>query len=100
MVLRELDAGSVHCRRREFRPVLESLGNWGQRRTVRVQRWNLDAGFLIWNVRRCAACQRLPDPHVVVHFRFSSIARPHGGRASDAFGPTSDTALATEAQTE
>lgn len=59
----------------EFRPVLEALGRWGQRWTVRVQRRNLDAGFLMWNVRRRIDRERLPDYRVVVCFRFSGFPR-------------------------
>ena len=59
----------------EFRPVLEALGCWGQRWTVRVQRCNLDAGFLMWNVRRRIDRDRLPDHRVVVCFRFSGVPR-------------------------
>src|SRR5437773_26531 len=63
----------------EFRPVLEALGRWGQRWTVRVQRHNLDAGFLMWNVRRRIDRARLPDHRVVVCFRFSGIPRTYRG---------------------
>lgn len=63
----------------EFRPVLEALGRWGQRWTVRVQRSNLDAGFLMWNVRRRIDRERLPDHRVVVCFRFSGIPRTYRG---------------------
>jgi len=63
----------------EFRPVLEALGCWGQRWTVRVQRSNLDAGFLMWNVRRRIDRERLPDQRVVVCFRFSGIPRTYRG---------------------
>jgi DNA-binding MarR family transcriptional regulator len=63
----------------EFRPVLEALGRWGQRWTVRVQRSNLNAGFLMWNVRRRIDRERLPDHGVVVCFRFSGIPRAHPG---------------------
>jgi DNA-binding HxlR family transcriptional regulator len=63
----------------EFRPVLEALGRWGQRWTVRVQRSNLDAGFLMWNVRRRIDRARLPDQRVVVCFRFSGIPRTYRG---------------------
>jgi DNA-binding HxlR family transcriptional regulator len=59
----------------EFRPVLEALGCWGQRWTVRVQRDNLDAGFLMWNVRRRIDRERLPEQRVVVCFRFSGVPR-------------------------
>jgi len=63
----------------EFRPVLEALGCWGQRWTVRVQRCNLDAGFLMWNLRRRIDRERLPIHRVVVCFRFSGIPRTHRG---------------------
>jgi hypothetical protein len=59
--------------------VLEALGQWGQRWTVRVQRRNLDAGFLMWNVRRRVDRDRLPDRRVVVCFRFSGIPRTYRG---------------------
>jgi DNA-binding HxlR family transcriptional regulator len=63
----------------EFRPVLEALGRWGQRWTVRVQRCNLDAGFLMWNVRRRIDREQLLDHRVVVCFRFSGIPRSYRG---------------------
>ena len=63
----------------EFRPALEALGRWGQRWTVRVQRSNLDAGFLMWNVRRRIDRKRLPDRRVVVCFRFSGVPRVYRG---------------------
>src|SRR5512142_63813 len=46
---------------REFAPALEALGRWGQRWAVRVERRNLDAGFLMWNMRRRIARDRLPE---------------------------------------
>ena len=58
---------------REFRPVLEGLGTWGQRWTVRVQRENLDAGLLMWNIRRRIARELLPERRVIVCFRFSGV---------------------------
>lgn len=63
----------------EFRPVIEGLGKWGQRWTVRVQRQNLDAGFLMWNVRRRIARDRLPENRTVVCFRFSGIPTSYRG---------------------
>lgn len=36
----------------EFKSVVESLGDWGQRWTVRVAPAHLDAGFLMWNLHR------------------------------------------------
>jgi DNA-binding HxlR family transcriptional regulator len=63
----------------EFAPVLEMLGRWGQRWTVRVESRNLDAGFLMWSVRRRIALERLPDRRVVACFRFTGIPRAHRG---------------------
>jgi len=57
----------------EFRPVIEGLGNWGQRWTVRVKRDNLDAGLLVWAIRRRIALDRLPPRRVVVKFNFGGI---------------------------
>ena len=64
---------------KEFRPVIEGLGNWGQRWTVRVQRKNLDAGFLMWNVRRRIARELLPDRRVLVCFTFSGVPPSYRG---------------------
>lgn len=63
----------------EFMPVIEALGHWGQRWTVRVQRRNLDAGYLMWNVRRRIARERLPERRVVACFRFSGIPKTYRG---------------------
>src|SRR5258708_14677130 len=57
----------------EFRTVIEGLGNWGQRWTVRVKRDNLDAGLLMWAIRRRIALDRLPLRRVVVKFNFGGI---------------------------
>jgi DNA-binding HxlR family transcriptional regulator len=64
---------------KEFRPVIEALGTWGQRWTVRIQRKNLDAGFLMWNVRRRVARELLPDRRVLVCFRFTSVPSSYRG---------------------
>jgi DNA-binding HxlR family transcriptional regulator len=63
----------------EFRPIIDGLGNWGQRWTVRVRRENLDAGLLMWNIRRRIARERLPPRRVVVCFRFSSLPSSYRG---------------------
>ena len=60
---------------REFRAAIDALGTWGQRWTIRIQRQNLDAGLLMWNVRRRIALDRLPERRVVVHFKFTA-SRP------------------------
>jgi DNA-binding HxlR family transcriptional regulator len=64
---------------REFREAIEALGRWGQRWTVRVQARNLDAGLLMWNVRRRVACDRLPARRVVAHFDFRSVPSTYRG---------------------
>lgn len=64
---------------KEFKPVLEALGHWGQRWTVRVQRHNLDAGFLMWNVRRRVARDLLPEQRVVACFSFTGVPRTYRG---------------------
>jgi DNA-binding HxlR family transcriptional regulator len=79
-----LDGKRGHCYRltaagEEFRPVVEGLGHWGQRWTVRVERRNLDAGFLMWNVRRRIALSGLPERRVVACFRFTGIPRGYRG---------------------
>jgi DNA-binding HxlR family transcriptional regulator len=67
------DAGS------EFQAVIDALGAWGQRWTVRVDRRNLDPGFLMWNMRRRIALERLPPRRVVVRFKFSGMAASYRG---------------------
>lgn len=63
----------------EFRAALDALGTWGQRWTVRVQPQNLDAGLLMWNVRRRIATERLPARRVVAHFVFTGIPPTYRG---------------------
>jgi DNA-binding HxlR family transcriptional regulator len=64
----------------EFGAVVQSLGAWGQRWTVRVQRRNLDPGFLMWNVRRRIALDRVPAGRTVVCFEFSGVPAARGPR--------------------
>ncbi|MFN0316246.1 MAG: winged helix-turn-helix transcriptional regulator [Burkholderiales bacterium] len=65
----------------EFRSVIVGLGTWGQRWTLRVQPENLDAGLLMWSIRRRIAKDRLPARRVVVNFNFSGVpARYRGAR--------------------
>ena len=64
---------------KEFQSVIEGLGAWGQRWTVRVDRHNLDPGFLMWNMRRRIALDRLPPRRVVVRFKFSGVAAAYRG---------------------
>lgn len=57
----------------EFQDVIRGLGAWGQRWTVRFDPHNLDAEFLMWNVRRRLAIDRLPEKRTVVRFEFSGV---------------------------
>jgi DNA-binding HxlR family transcriptional regulator len=66
---------------REFHSVIEGLGTWGQRWTVRIERDNLDPGFLMWNMRRRIAFDRLPARRVIVRFKYGGVpARYRGPR--------------------
>jgi len=64
---------------REFRAAIDALGTWGQRWTVRVQPHNLDAGLLMWNVRRRLALERLPERKVVLHFNYAGFPAGYRG---------------------
>ncbi len=64
---------------KEFRELVERLGAWGQRWTVRVDPKNLDAGFLMWNVRRRIAVDKLPSQRVVVCFAFKGAPPSYCG---------------------
>jgi DNA-binding HxlR family transcriptional regulator len=63
----------------ELRPVIEALAAWGQRRTARFERRNLDPGLLMWNLRRRVALERLPERRVVARFRFGGVPSTHRG---------------------
>jgi DNA-binding HxlR family transcriptional regulator len=64
---------------REFREAIDALGRWGQRWTVRVQPQNLDAGLLMWNVRRRVDRGQLPPRRVVAHFAFRGVPSTYRG---------------------
>lgn len=67
----------------ELRSVVDALGAWGQRWTTRVRRDTLDARFLMWNMKRRIALERLPARQIVVRFHFTAV--PHGQRAHTMF---------------
>ena len=56
-----------------FRPVIEKLGEWGQQSAARFEPQNLDAGLLMWNLRRRLAAGRLPAERVIVRFEFTGV---------------------------
>jgi DNA-binding HxlR family transcriptional regulator len=54
-----------------FGPVVEALGHWGyQWAAEQLQPDNLDAGLLMWFLRRRVRVERLPDERVTVQFEF------------------------------
>ena len=63
----------------EFRAAIEALGNWGQRWTIRIQPQNLDAGLLMWNMRRRIAVDRLPERRVVAYFNYTGFPAAYRG---------------------
>ncbi|WP_298933183.1 helix-turn-helix domain-containing protein [uncultured Ramlibacter sp.] len=55
----------------ELRPIVVAIGNWGARWIgSRLRREQLDAGFLMWDIRRFARIDEFPAGRTVVHFRF------------------------------
>jgi DNA-binding HxlR family transcriptional regulator len=61
----------------ELRPIVVGLGHWGARWIgTRLKRDQLDAGFLMWDIRRFAPMDNFPPGRrVVIHFRFTDAAR-------------------------
>src|SRR5688572_24071247 len=56
----------------ELRPIVLALGHWGARWIgSRLRQDQLDAGFLMWDIRRFARLDEFPPRRVVVHFRFT-----------------------------
>ncbi|MES3003844.1 MAG: helix-turn-helix domain-containing protein [Pseudomonadota bacterium] len=56
----------------ELRPIVVALGHWGARWIgSRLRKEQLDAGFLMWDIRRFAHIDEFPEgQRTVVHFRF------------------------------
>src|SRR6188768_284268 len=61
----------------ELRPLVLALGHWGARWIgSRLKRQQLDAGFLMWDIRRFAQLDAFPaGRRVVVHFKFRDAPR-------------------------
>src|SRR5688500_17418139 len=63
----------------ELRPVIVGLGHWGARWIgSRLKPTQLDAGFLMWDIRRFAQMDKFPAGRTVVHFTFPDA--PKGER--------------------
>ncbi|MBX3591780.1 MAG: helix-turn-helix transcriptional regulator [Burkholderiaceae bacterium] len=89
-VVASVPAGTGHGREyrlteagQEFRAAIDALGAWGQRWTKRVQPGNLDAGLLMWSIRRRIATDRLPARRIVVRFSFEAV--PSNSRSAGPF---------------
>jgi DNA-binding HxlR family transcriptional regulator len=55
----------------ELRPVVTALGTWGYKWAAsELQPDNLDAGLLMWFLRRRVRVENLPEPRVVTRFDF------------------------------
>jgi DNA-binding HxlR family transcriptional regulator len=64
----------------ELRPIVLALGHWGARWIgSRLQEHQLDAGFLMWDIRRFARVEQFPPRPVVIEFAFTD-ARTGEGR--------------------
>ncbi|MDP1899312.1 MAG: helix-turn-helix domain-containing protein [Rubrivivax sp.] len=55
----------------DLRPIIMALGHWGARWIgTRLRKDELDAGLLMWDVRRSVRIEEFPSVCVVIHFRF------------------------------
>jgi DNA-binding HxlR family transcriptional regulator len=88
--LRQLEAAGVVARVRDGRgvayeltdagkelaPLVVMMAKWGSKWVRRrLSGDDLDAGLLMWDIRRTVDSSRFPDRRVVVHFRFPDAPR-------------------------
>jgi DNA-binding HxlR family transcriptional regulator len=60
----------------EFRPLIDALGEWGQRwARTHIDVDDLDPGLLMWDIHRRLNIERLPDRRVVAQFDFRGMSR-------------------------
>jgi len=61
----------------ELRPIVVGIGHWGARWIgSRLKRQQLDAGFLMWDIRRFAQLDKFPaGRRIVIQFRFTDAPR-------------------------
>ena len=66
----------------ELRPIVVALGHWGARWIgSRLKRDQLDAGFLMWDIRRFMNVDECPEERrIVIHFRLTDA--PSGEKSS------------------
>jgi DNA-binding HxlR family transcriptional regulator len=73
-VVRRVDAGSIRAYEltqagEELRPLILGLGHWGARWIgSRLRDGELDAGFLMWDIRRFVRLEEFPQERVVILF--------------------------------
>jgi DNA-binding HxlR family transcriptional regulator len=60
----------------ELRPIVLAIGHWGARWIgSRLKRGQLDAGFLMWDIRRFFRLEQCPPGRcLVIHFRFTDAS--------------------------
>ena len=64
---------------RELRPLIEMLGAWGHRwAPSNLSKGDLDAGLLMWDMRRSVDPEVFPRRRIVVQFEYPDA--PNGGR--------------------
>ena len=60
----------------ELEPVIQALGNWGQRWVRnRAREDDLDASFLMWDIHRNIQMDQLPPGRTVVYFEFANAKK-------------------------
>ncbi len=62
-----------------LRPIVVALGNWGARWIgSRLRDEELDAGLLMWDMRRFACLKEFPPRAVIIHFSFRDARSGEG----------------------
>jgi DNA-binding HxlR family transcriptional regulator len=62
-----------------LRPIVMALGHWGARWIgSRLRDDELDAGLLMWDMRRFACIEEFPARAVIIHFRFRDARSGEG----------------------
>jgi DNA-binding HxlR family transcriptional regulator len=65
----------------ELRPIVEQIGHWGARWIgSRLKRGQLDAGFLMWDIRRFLKLDQFPRGRTVIQFSFIDARHPRERR--------------------
>ena len=63
----------------ELRPIVLSFGEWGQRWIrSQIQEADLDAGLLMWDMRRTIDANAFPTQRVAIAFEFTDVPEKEG----------------------